>query len=134
MTATLTVDRLNPYLRHILLFDAATCALFAAACLGFTGPVAALTAIPTGWIAGAGAICLAFAVLLAVIARREPIPRAGLNLAIAINFAWVAASFASLIFGWIAPNTFGMVLVAGQAVAVLAVTDLQILARGGAAA
>ncbi len=46
---------------------------------------------------------------------------------VVLNAVWTVDSFALGLLGWITPNTFGSVFLYGQAVAVAALTGLEIV-------
>jgi hypothetical protein len=69
--------------------------------------------------------CLAFALGLAVLARRPVIPRPLAMAVVAGNIAWVGASLWLPISGLVAPTTLGTVFVLVQAAAVMAFAVLQ---------
>ncbi|WP_179961594.1 hypothetical protein [Pikeienuella piscinae] len=102
-------------LRRILILDAATCAVMGVGLLAFSGPVAALTALPIPLLTGAGALLPPIAALIAFVASRAA-PWL-LRLVVWGNVAWAAASLA-LVFGLAPMNGFGVAFVLLQAVAV----------------
>lgn len=98
----------------LLRIDAATCAALGLLLVVASGPVGALTALPAPLLLYVGLALLPIAGFMLLAAPR---PALG-GLAVAGNVAWVIASVALLLSGWIAPNALGTVFVAGQAVAV----------------
>ena len=116
------------FLRRILTFDAATCAVMG---LGLTlgaGPLAPVFELPAGLLRVAGIVLLPFAALLVWTAQRDRI-RPGLVWAIiGANAAWAIASAALLLGGLLTPNGFGLAFVAGQAVAVAVIAEVEALA------
>lgn len=94
-------------------------AIFAA---GFT---AGLTGLPELLIRGAGLILLPFLALVLAMALRPA--RGGVVAVIAINIAWVIASFATMAL-FVSPNAFGYAFITAQALAVALFAELQILA------
>lgn len=125
--------RLADYLKPLLLFDAATCLVFGVGCLALSGPIESYLAIPVIWSQAGGAICLAAAGLMLLVASRHPIPAAGVWLIVGLNMAWGLASVASVLGGWLVPNMLGKSFVIGQGLAVLVLADLQLLAQRGRA-
>lgn len=97
-------------------------ALLAIAAAGFT---AGLTGLPEPLICGAGLGLLPFLALVAAMALKPR--RGGVIAVIAINIAWVIASFATVAL-FVSPNIFGYVFVTVQALAVALFAELQILA------
>ncbi len=118
----------NTFLRRILTFDAATCAAMG---LGLTlgaGSLARFLELPAGLLREAGILLLPFAALLVWTAKRDRI-RPGLVWAIVgANAAWAIASAALLLGGILTPNALGVAFVAGQAVAVAIIAEVEALA------
>jgi hypothetical protein len=123
--------RLADYLKPLLLFDAATCLVFGLGCLALSGPIENHLAVPVLWSKAGGAICLAAAGLMLVVASRVPVPAGGVWLIIGLNVVWGIASVASVLGGWLVPNMLGKSVVIGQGLAVLALADLQFMAQRG---
>lgn len=113
------------FLRRVLWLDAATCI----ACgLLLTLGARALEAplgLPAGLLLGAGLVLFPVAVLLAWIARQPTPPAGWVWFVIAGNLLWAADSLALLFTPWVAPTTLGVVFVAGQALAVIAISGLE---------
>lgn len=112
-----------PTLRQTLLIDAASAALFVAACLGFTQALAVLTGLPPTIVAVAGWICVPSALLFAHQAYRPS--RGLLSLVVAGNLAWVIASLAVWLMHFAALTPVGHAVVIAQAVAVEALLVLE---------
>ena len=112
-----------PTLRQTLLIDAASAALFVAACLGFTDALARLTGLPATIVAVAGWICVPSALLFAHQAFRPS--RGLLSLVVAGNLAWVAASLAVWLTHFAALTPLGHAIVIAQAIAVEALLVLE---------
>lgn len=123
--------RLSPFLRQLLLLDAATSSGFGLLCLALTQPLANLLAIPPGWIAEAGLICLLFGTVVGWIGYRTPGSSGPIWFVIFGNAAWGLLSIASVLFGWIAPNAAGLGVVIGQGIMVLVLGEMQFLALRG---
>jgi hypothetical protein len=126
-----TLETPGALLRRVLLIDAATCAVFGVVLIALAPWLAAQLLLPELLLFYAGLILLPVAVLLAVIAR-QPLPRlhAGGALAVAGNAAWVVASIALLVGGWVNPNLLGTAFVVLQAAAVAAIVVVEyVLAR-----
>jgi hypothetical protein len=73
----------------------------------------------------AGLALLPIAAVMLLIALRPALQPAGAWLVIAGNGAWVAASFALLLTGWVAPTTLGIAFVVVQALAVALLAKLE---------
>jgi hypothetical protein len=112
-------------LRNLLLADAATCAAMGLALVLGVAPLAALTALPATLLSYAGLALLPIAAVMLLIALRPALQPAGAWLVIAGNGAWVAASFALLLTGWVAPTTLGIAFVVVQALAVALLAKLE---------
>jgi hypothetical protein len=74
--------------------------------------------LPPALLQGAGAFCLAYAALVAWMARRETLPAWAVWVVIGGNLVWAADSLLLLASGWVAPTGLGVAFVAGQALAV----------------
>lgn len=112
-------------LHTLLLIDAITCASFGALLALAAVTLGALTAIPPALLSWAGLALFPVAAFIAVIAlQREP-PAAGVQLIIAGNLAWVAASLWLLTGDWIAPNALGSMFIGVQAATVATLAALE---------
>jgi hypothetical protein len=81
--------------------------------------------LPAGLLQGAGAICLAWAGLMAWLGGREVLTAWGVWGVIGLNLVWVADSLLLLASGWVAPTGLGIAFVLAQAAAVLGFSALQ---------
>lgn len=79
----------------------------------------------TGWLGfpvpvlrGAGLLLLPFAAFVGWLGRRGGDPLPAVRAVVALNAAWVLASFAVLVGPWFAPTALGIAFVALQAVLV----------------
>lgn len=86
---------------------------------------AGLTGLPEPLLSGAGLVLLPFLALVLAMAVKPA--RGGVIAVIAINIAWVIASFATIAF-FVSPNALGYAFVTAQALAVALFAELQILA------
>ena len=123
----MTVENTS-FLRNTLLADAAMGAGAAALTIFGSGFLASLLALPQGLIFWAGVALVPVAIFLLVMARKTRIPRSWLREIVLINWAWVAASFAILLFAPIEPNMLGAAFIVAQALAVAAFALLEGLA------
>ncbi|ASY66362.1 hypothetical protein SJ05684_b53800 (plasmid) [Sinorhizobium sojae CCBAU 05684] len=122
---TMTIfDRPN-FLRIVLGIDAASCAIMGLGLVADARAIAKITALSSTLMTVAGLVLLPVALFIAIVAAQRPIPAIGVWIVIAGNLAWGVASVALLLTGTIAPNVVGALLVVGQAVAVLIITDLE---------
>jgi hypothetical protein len=104
----------------------------ASAVLGSAGALAAPAlagplGVPTGWLVGLGAGLVVWAAGLTWLAARPRVPAGGVWAVLAVNVCWVLDSVAMLAGGWWPLTGLGTIVVVGQAVAVLAVADLEYL-------
>ena len=118
----------TPFLRFALAADAAASGLMGLAFAVAPGAIGALTALPPGLLQGAGLFLLAYAAVLAWLAARSAVPRAMLWLLVAGNLIWAVECAALPLLGFVAPNGWGIALLAVQAVAVAAFAELYIIA------
>lgn len=90
-----------------------------------SGPVADLFALPVDFVLYAGVAMLVWAAVTGWLGTRPAVPRGGAVAAIVVNLIWAIDSFALLVTDWVDPNGLGTAFIVVQAVAVLAVTELQ---------
>lgn len=119
--------RSSRFLRNALALDAAACAGMGLMLAGAAGVLSDPLGFPTGFLRGAGLVLLPCAAMLAWFASRETLPRWAVHLVVAVNLLWIADSVLVLLMGWFAPSWLGIAFVLGQALAVAAVTELEIL-------
>jgi hypothetical protein len=125
---------MSTFLHRALLLDAVATGATAALLLAGGGLLAGLLGLPPGLLRGAGLVLLPFVALVAWTGLR-PVPPAGaVRAIIGVNAAWVVASLALLVGGWVSPTTLGTAFVIAQAVVVGAFAELQLLGRRRAAA
>jgi uncharacterized RDD family membrane protein YckC len=115
------------FLRRVLAFDAVTSGVMGLALIAAAGTLGPLLNLPVPLLRGVGLSFVPFVALVAYAATRKPASRAlGLTVA-ALNAIWVVLSFAVLLTGTVSPNALGMVFVAGQAVFVAILAELQVI-------
>jgi hypothetical protein len=121
----MSLIRSSRLLRNALALDAAACAgmglLLAAAAPMLSAPLG----LPEILLRGAGLVLLPCATALALLSRRECLPRVAILAVIGINILWIADSLAILLLGWFAPTGLGIAFVLLQAAAVGIVTELE---------
>lgn len=115
----------SPRLRTLLLADAATCTAMGVALAAGAGPLAVLTGLPAALLTYAGLSLIPIAAVMLLIALRPALQPAGAWLVIAGNVAWVIASIALLLSGWVAPTALGVTFVVVQALAVAGLAKLE---------
>lgn len=114
-------------LRQALLLDAAASGSMGIVMAAVPGFVGGLLGLPTGFVLYVGLFFVAFALCLLAL-QRYPVP--GLVWLVVLgNFAWSVASVAILFTDLIAPNTFGIVVVIAQAVAVAVFAELEMIGQ-----
>jgi hypothetical protein len=113
------------FLRRVLIADAAASAATGLLMLLAAGPLEQWLAIPAGLLRAAGASLIPFAALVAWLALRETVSRAGVWTVIALNVLWVVDSVALLFTGWVQPAILGYAFVLAQAAAVAVLAELE---------
>jgi len=115
------------FLRNVLLADAlvsgATGALMALAA-GILEPV---LQVPATLLRIAGLALLPYAAFVAMLARRNVLPRGAVWAVVACNALWAVDCVALLFTGWIDPSVLGVAFVVMQAVVVAAFAELQVV-------
>jgi hypothetical protein len=120
----LTLPSGRSLLRPALLLDAAVTGVNGIAYLAAAGPLEDLLGLPAAWLRGAGAVLLAFAVLVALAGRN---PGAGpVRAIVAVNALWAIGSVVLAIAGWGSPETAGTVWILLQALVVAGFAELQV--------
>ena len=112
-------------LRTLLRFDAATCSLMGLLLVLCVGPIAALTALPSALLFGAGILLLMIAGYMAAISLPRRIPPLAARIVVLGNGSWIIASVSILAIGVVAPNAIGIAFVLAQAAAVALLTVLE---------
>ena len=124
MSSTIAL-RVSPFLRWLLLADAASCIAMGILLLAAAGPLAALLGLPAALLEGAGIALLPFGAFVLWLATRERISRPLVWTVIVINALWVLDSVLLLLTDWVEPNLFGYAFVLIQAAAVAVLAELQ---------
>lgn len=121
------MPRANPpvFLRRVLVADALISGATGALLWLAAAAIEPLTGLPAALLRPAGLLLLPFAAAVAATAARDPLPRRAVTAVVAANAAWVAASVALLVSGLVEPTAVGYAFVVVQAVAVLALAELQ---------
>lgn len=113
------------FLRNVLFADAASCLGSGALQTGFAQPLSQLMHLPAPLLQATGWFLIAYAVLAAVVATREPIPRAWVWIFVAGNAAWAVGCVAMLVAGTFAPTLLGQAWIVAQAAVVVVLAELQ---------
>ncbi len=112
-------------LRLALSLDAAASGALGLLALAAADPLVGLLGPTAGMLRGTGAVLVAYALTLVLIATRPVIPRPGAWAVVIGNSVWVLGSIGALIAGGNTFTTLGTVVVLAQAVAVAVFADLQ---------
>ncbi len=115
----------SPFLRNVLMLDALVSGAAAIILLGGAHMLSPLLEIPQSLLFWSGAALVPFVLMVLAVSRRQAVSRGMLLEIIAINAAWVIASFGLLVSGFIAPNLLGIAFVSAQAIAVALFAELQ---------
>ncbi|HEX6231865.1 MAG TPA: hypothetical protein VFZ63_01945 [Jiangellaceae bacterium] len=127
MSMSVTTTAGSTFLRRVLLLDAVVTAGNGLIYLAASGLVGRLLDVPAGLLVGLGIFMLLYGGGVGYLGTR-PVPSNGwVEVVIAGNAAWVAASFAVLLFGWLEPSTVGTVWIPMQAAVVAGFAVLQAL-------
>lgn len=118
----------SPFLRTVLLGDAAAAGATGLLLAAGAGPLSALLELPQPLLLAAGLVLLPWAALLAWLGAKPALPAASVWAVIGINLLWVIESAALLLLGWVQPNMLGTAFVIAQAVVVVIFAELQFLA------
>jgi hypothetical protein len=118
----------TPFLRQILLMDAAVSAATGLAMAALAPALSGLLDLPSPLLVGAGLVLLPYAASLVFLGTRDLLPRWTVWSVVALNAAWAADCLLLLTTGWVEPNALGMAFVILQAAAVAIFAELQILA------
>jgi hypothetical protein len=116
------------FLRIALVIDAVASGLTAALLIAGADVLRDWLGLPVALMREAGLILAVYVALVAVAATRPSVSTRAVWAIIVTNVLWALASFAILETGMIAPTTLGIVFVAAQALAVLALGALQYVA------
>jgi hypothetical protein len=127
---------MSPFLRRVLLADAALCAATGLSMTLGTGSLVELLGVPAPLIMYSGISLLPFAAFVAYLATREQLNRPGVWAVIACNALWALDSVLILLAGWLEPTAVGGVFVVAQALIVAGFAEAEYfgLRRSAAAA
>ena len=118
----------SPFLRGLLIADAATSAGAGLIMVAGADALAAPLGIPAALLHYAGLVLFPFAALVAFLGTRPRLARGAVWAVIAVNAVWVLDSILLLLTGWIDPTALGYGFVIVQAAAVAAFAELQAIA------
>ena len=113
------------FLHRVLWADAAACLASGLLQVVFTRPLSSLLGLPESLLGATGVFLVAYALLVALVARNPVVPRPMVWVLVAGNLLWAADCAAVLLGGWVAPTALGTAYVAVQALTVLVLAELQ---------
>lgn len=120
-------NKMNAFLRYVLLADAATSLIVGVPMFVASGFVAGMTELPQNLLFFAGLSLFPFAASLIYLATRAEFAAAGLWLVIIVNIFWSSTSILLIATGLVAPNSVGTFFVIFQAIGVAAYAVLEYL-------
>jgi hypothetical protein len=118
----------SPFLRTVIALDAAVCGVGGAALAFDAGLLEGPLGLSPALMQPVGGFLLVYAALLAWLATRPALPRAGVWALVAFNLLWAVESVALVALGFAQPTALGLAVVIGQAVGAVVVADLQWIA------
>jgi len=121
----MTTSKTSPFLRRVLLADAATSGASGLLMTLAAGPLADWLGVPAALLRYAGLSLLPFAALVAYLATREAPPRGAVWAVIVLNALWAADSILLLAGGWVGPTALGYAFIIAQALVVAAFAEAQ---------
>jgi hypothetical protein len=113
------------FLRRAIVADAIFSGVSAVLLTFGAGALAPLLNLPEALLRETGLFLVAYAALVGWLGTRQSMPKPLVLIVIAGNAAWTLASIALLFSGAVTPNLLGEAFVAGQAIAVGALAELQ---------
>lgn len=123
----------TPLLRRALVVDAAVSGATGLLLVLAGGFLARILNVPEMLLRYAGAVLVPFAVCVALVARRDVIPRGGVLAIVVLNVAWVAGSAWLALGTSVQPNVLGYTFIAVQAAIVAGFAEVQYVALRRAA-
>ena len=121
----MTTSNTSPFLRRVLLADAATSAASGLLMTLAPGALEDWLGVPAGLLRYAGLSLLPFAALVFYLATRPAPPRAAVWAVIVLNLLWAADSILLVAGGWLGPTPLGYAFVIAQALVVAAFAEAQ---------
>lgn len=118
---------LTPFLRKVLIADAAISSAAGVVMIGGADLTHALLGLPSALIFWPGASLIPFIATLAMVIRANAAPAALIVTIIALNFVWVAASLFVAFGPVFAPTLIGQLFVCAQAATVFLFAELQVM-------
>lgn len=115
----------STFLRNAILLDAAASGATGLLLIAGAGLLDGLLGLPVALMREAGLLLVPYVAFLAWVGTRERIVVGAVWVIIVANATWVAASFALLLSGWVAPTALGYAFVIAQALVVALFGELQ---------
>lgn len=125
--STLVQARDAHLLRRAVLLDAVASGAMGLLLVATAAPLSPLLGLPEPLLRGAGLVLIPYVAFLLLLWRAERITARSAWTVIAINAAWVLASFGLLASGAVSPTVTGVAFVIAQALAVLVFAELQFI-------
>jgi hypothetical protein len=119
------LSRQNMFLRYALLADAIASGATGLLLIAGAGFLAGLLGLPTALMRAAGVLLVPYVAFVAFVATRETTSRAAVQVVIACNAVWAAASMLLLVTDYVAPTGLGTAFVIAQAAVVAVFGELQ---------
>ena len=124
----MTSIREMSFLRLALLIDAAASGMTAVLLVAGADALRDWLGLPVVLMREAGLVLVAYVAFVVFVAMQAQVWAGAVWVVIACNALWTVASIAIIETGMVAPTTLGIVFVIGQALAVLALGALQLVA------
>lgn len=118
----------SPFLRRLLLLDAAASGATGLLMLLITGWLAQWLALPAELLRGAGLVLVPYVAFVTYLGLSERAPRAAIWAVVVANGLWATASLGLLLSGWVAPSALGYAFIVAQALVVAMFGELQYIA------
>src|SRR4249920_2832620 len=97
----------TPFLRNVLLIDAAASGATGLLLIAGAGLLDGLLGLPVALMREAGLLLVPYVALVAFVGTRQSIPHGAVRAIIGLNIAWVAGSIGLLMSGIVAPTVLG---------------------------
>ena len=117
--------RPTPFLRNVLLLDAAASGATGLLLIAGAGLLDGLLGLPVALMREAGLILVPYVAFVAWVGTRQTIARSAVWTIIVANAVWTVASIGLLVSGWVAPTALGYAFVIAQAAVVALLGELQ---------
>ena len=121
----MSISNISPFLRRVLLADAAISGATGLLVMLGAGFLHEFLGLPAALLRYAGLSLIPFAALVAYLATRESLRRPAVRVVIACNALWAADSVLLLLTGWIDPTRLGYTFIIFQALVVAIFAEAQ---------